>query len=169
MLINFIRTLFFVFVLASSNIVFGQKYILPNELSIFSFETNNGRKVTICKDKENKYIIYRYGTKQKIEFEFPSKSEASWKKFKYSSWLRGGGMQNAGIDLNYLYFTNENYRYVVYDSYFSEANESNIGIKITDLKTQKTTDIKGKIKSRKGTLTDFRDNNLIEIGDELFD
>lgn len=166
-----IRILFFVFVLTSSNVAFGQKYILPNEVIIFSFETNNGKKVSICKDKLDKYIIYRFGNKQKIEFEFPNgtKDKTSFKNFKYSFWLRGGGVQNDGIDLNYLYFTNENYRYVIYQTYSARDNKSNVGIKITDLNTQKIIDIKGKIKSIKGTLIDFRFNNLIEIGDELFE
>ena len=47
------------------------------------------------------------------------------------------------MDLNYIYFTNKNFKYVIYDTYFAAGNKQNIGIKIIDLKTSKTTNIKG--------------------------
>jgi hypothetical protein len=147
----------------------GQPYSLPNEELIYSFDTQNGKKVSLCKDKGNKYLVYRFGTESKIEFEFPGRSEDSWKKFKYSFWLRGGGVANEGIDLNYIYFINNNYKYIIYDTYFAVGNKQDIGVRIINLKTNKVTNIKGKTKTQKGTLVDFRDNNLLEFGDELFD
>jgi hypothetical protein len=148
---------------------FGQTYILPNEELIYSFETKNGKVMVLAKDKANEYIIYRFGTKTKIEFEFPEKSKDSWSKFKYSFAFRGGGISNSGIDLNYVYFTNNNFQYVIYDTYFSEGEKYNIGVKIIDLNTNKIIDIKGLRKTQKGNLIAFRDNNLLEIGDDLFD
>jgi len=152
-----------------TNTLHAQRFSLPNEEVIFSFETHNGKKITINKDKENRYIIYRFGTQSKIEFEFPDTTKSSWSKFTYSFYLRGGGKENEGMDLNYIYFSNDNYRYVIYDTYFAVSEEMKVGIKVTDLKTNKTTDIKGEPKSRKGTLINFRYNNLLEIGDEIFD
>jgi len=61
------------------------------------------------------------------------------------------------------------FKYVIYNTYVAVGEKTNIGIKIIDLKTGKTSDIKGNIKSRKGDLSDFRDNNLLTIGEELFD
>jgi hypothetical protein len=148
---------------------FGQNFTLPNEEIVFSFDTQNGNKITLNKDKSNNYLIYRFGTKGKIEFEFPDKSKSSWTDFKYSFYLRGGGTQNEGMDLNYIYFTNKNFQYVIYDTYFAAGNKQNIGIKIIDLKTGATTNIKGNKKTQTGTLVNFRDNNLLEIGEELFD
>ena len=156
-------------IILSAVSAFGQGYLLPNEELIFSFSTQKGKKVTLNKDKNNQYIIYRYGSDKKIELEFPSKSASSWKSFNYSFYLRGGGSQNEGMDLNYVYFTNNNYQYIIYDTYYAVGEKHSIGIKIIDLKTKKTTDIKGNIKTRKGTLIDFRDNKLLEITDELFD
>lgn len=124
--------------------------------------------MTLNRDTANKYIVYRFGTKDKIEFEFPEKSKNSWKHFKYSFYLRGGGTQNEGMDLNYIYFTNQGFKYVIYDTYFAVGNKQEIGIKIINLETNKITHIKGDTNSRKGTMVDFRDNNLLEIGDELF-
>lgn len=148
---------------------FGQGFILKNEEVIFSFNTQNGKKLTLNKDKENNYIIYRFGTQGKIEFEFHNKSKSSWTDFKYSFYLRGGGTQNGGMDLNYIYFTNKGFKYVIYDTYFAIGNKQEIGVKIINLKTNKTITLKGDRKTRKGTLVDFRGNNLLEIGDELFD
>jgi hypothetical protein len=120
----------------------------------------------LVKDKANAYIVYRFGTKDKVEFEFPEKNQGSWPKFKYSFYLRGGGIQNEGIDLNYVYFTNSNIKYVIYDNYYSRGEEHKVGIKVTNLKTKRSVDIKGDYKTRKGTMADFRDNNLLEITEE---
>ena len=101
-----IRHLTFFVLLNLTTTGFGQSFTLPNEEVIFSFNTQNGKKVTLNKDTANNYVIYRFGTKEKIEFEFPGKSKSSWTDFKYSFYLRGGGTQNEGMDLNYIYFTN---------------------------------------------------------------
>ncbi len=142
---------------------------ISNEEVIFSFETQSGKIVTLSKDTSNKYIIYRFGIKNKTEFEFPLKSIDSWSNFYYSYYLRGGGTQNEGMELNYVYFTNNNFKYVIYDTYYARNEQSEIGIKVIELSTNKTTVIKGKTKTQKGTLTDLRDNNLIKKGEELFD
>ena len=105
------KTYLFVLFLLFSTIAYGQTYLLKTEELILSFEIKNGKRVVLAKDKTNSYIVYRYGTKSKIEFEFPTKSKESWLKFKYSFYLRGGGTSNEGMDLNYIYFTNENFKY----------------------------------------------------------
>jgi hypothetical protein len=148
---------------------FSQGFTLPNERVIFSFNTQNGKQVTLNKDSSNAYIIYRFGTKDKIEFEFPRKSKDSWIAFKYSFYMRGGGIQNEGMDLNYIYFINKGFKYIIYDTYLASGNKQIFGIKIINLKTKKIIDIIGDPKTRKGTLIDFRDNNLLKIEDELFE
>ncbi len=162
-------SLIFLVLLTSTFTAFGQSLTFSNEEVIFSFQTQSGKKVTLNKDKQNNYIVYRFGTKEKIKFEFPEKSKSSWTNFKYSFYLRGGGTQNEGMDLNYIYFVNKNFKYVIYNTYFAVGNKQTVGLKIINLKTNKTTDIKGDRKTQKGTLVNFRDNNLLEIGDELFD
>ena len=71
----------------------------------------------LAKDKDNRYLIYRFGTKDKIEFEFPDKNESSWTKFKYSYYSRGGGKRNAAQDLIHISFINNGYKYFLYDTY----------------------------------------------------
>ncbi len=106
MLSSFLRKATLIFLLIINYSVNGQKYILSNETVIFSFNTQNGKVLTVNKDKENKYIIYRFGTKDKVEFEYPNKLESSWTNFKYSYYLRGGGVQNEAMDMNSLEFVN---------------------------------------------------------------
>lgn len=144
-------------------------YVLFNEEVIFSFETAKEKQMVLAKDKENKYIVYRFGTKNKIELEYPeNKDKDSWKKFTYSAYLRGGGISNLAMDLNYVAFVNGDYKYVIYTAYIAEEGEkSNSGIKVLDSKTDKLiTDIKGKQSTRKGNLTVFKDNELINQDEE---
>lgn len=162
------RLLFFILLIATTH-SFAQSLTLPNEEVLFSFNTKNGKKLTLNKNKADGGIVYRFGTKDKVEFEFPSQSKGSRKDFKYSFYLRGGGVQNEGMDLNYVYFINNGFKYVIYDTYVAVDHKQEIGVKIINLKTQKTTNITGDLKTRKGTLIEFRDNKLLEIGDELFE
>lgn len=151
------------------NAATAQNFVLPNEELVYAFHTTNGKKVVVAKDTADQYLVYRFGTKKKIEFEYPEKNENSWKKFTYSFYLRGGGKKNDGLDLNYLQFTNGNYKYVVFDTYSAMDNHSDIGIKVIDLTTQKTILLKGIYTTQKGSLIDFRRNELIEQSDEMFD
>ena len=166
--INFRNLMFFLLVMQIT-VVSGQNLTLKNEEVIFSFSTQNGKMVTLNKDKNDGYLIYRFGTRDKIEFEFPDKTKNSWTKFKYSFYMRGGGIQNEAMDLNYVYFTNQEFTYIIYDTYHAVGNKQQIGIKIINLNTNKETNIKGIKKTSKGTMVNFRDNNLLEIGGELFD
>lgn len=167
---NLKPVILFLFMLFSG-LSYGQDYVLPNEVNIFSFETQSGKKMTLAKDKYDRYIIYRFGSETKIEFEYPEKTRESWKKFTYSFYLRGGGKINEGMDLNYVTFINKDFKYVIYYSYFAVEEKVNIGIKIIHLISKKTVDIKGDYKTLKGNLVNFRDNNLIKIDDngELYD
>ena len=155
--------------LIHTNLIFSQQYLLPNEYLIYSFETKNGKKMMLAKDKRDNYIIYRFGTKSKIEFEYPEKNINSWQKLVYSSYMRGGGTQNEGMDLNYVNFISNGFQYIIYDTYQAVGNNTEIGLRIINLKTNKKTIIIGLSKTRKGTLTALRDNEFIGKSEELFD
>jgi len=148
---------------------FGQDLIKKGETIIFSFTTKSKKEVIILKNNVDNKVFYRFGSRAKTEFQFPQTSANSDQKLTYSFYVRGGGINNEGMELNYIYFINGNFQYVVYDTYFFVENRHNIGVRVIDLKTKKITDIPGDIKTRKGTLTYFRDNQLIGIGEELFD
>ncbi|MFC4816798.1 hypothetical protein [Flavobacterium sp. GCM10023249] len=153
--------------LVCTDLLFAQKFLLPNETLIYGFETQSGKKLVLAKDRNDKYIIYRFGTKNKIEFEFPKKTKESWNTFTYAFYMRGGGIRNEGMDLNYIKFINGDFKYVIYDTYYAIGNETSIGIKITNVKNNKTTVIKGKKSTQKGNLVDFRFNKLLKIQDEV--
>jgi hypothetical protein len=166
----FSRFLIFLSFSAITNTLSSQvSYVLPNEVVLYSFKTENGKVVTINKDKDDNYLVYRFGTKSKIELQYPAALNNNWKDFFYSYYLRGGGPGNEGLDLNYLYFINEGFKYVVYENYEAITGKTTIGIKIINVKTSKTTAVTGITKTRKGSLAQFRDNNLISKSDELFE
>jgi hypothetical protein len=146
--------------------IYSQTNILPTETLLYSFSTKSGKTMILAKDKKDAYIVYRFGTKDKVELEVLDKTK---KQFKYSFYLRGGGKANEGMDLNYVYFINKGFKYVIFSTSYAIDDKYEIGLKVIDMKTNKVTTIKGNIKTKKGTLTDFRDNGLLEIGDELFD
>lgn len=138
-----------------------------NEDVLFSFNIADSEKsVSICISKDQQdYIIYRYGTKDKIELEYPIKAENSWSLFTYSYFLRGGGTGNEGLDLNYLSFDNGGYTYKIYEEYGSESDKPVIGIKVTNQETNEEKDILGDSNSIKGTLISLRDNTKINIAE----
>lgn len=148
---------------------YAQQYVLPNESVVLSFQTTNHKKVVLAKDVANKYLVYRFGTSDKVEMEYPEKTKASFTKFKYSYYLRGGGVANEGMDLDYLYFYNNRFRYLIYKTYYARDAEYDTGVKVTDTISKKTVDIKGIYKTKKGTLSNFRDNGLVEIVDDFLE
>lgn len=128
-------------------------FVLPNEVVVLSFKTNKKKQVFLCRDKDNKYLVYRFGSKSKVELQFPEKlNESSFQKFEHSSYFRGGGAENLAMNLDYLSFTNSGYRYVIYKTYASESeeNEDEVGIRVIHLKTQKETRIAGDFNTFEG-------------------
>jgi hypothetical protein len=69
-----------------------------NEKVFFSFKMENSPKtMSIClSNKQPDYLVYRFGTKDKIELQFPENNADSWNKFVYSYYLRGGEQETMG-------------------------------------------------------------------------
>ncbi|OCK52331.1 hypothetical protein BA768_12100 [Chryseobacterium sp. CBo1] len=146
-------------------VTFWAQYFLPNEEVIYSFETKNGKKMTLVKDKNNQYIQYRFGTANKIEMEFPKeRTKESWKKFHYNSYFRGGGIDNAAMEIDNLLFTNNGFEYVIFRAYHSEGNDYSAGIVIKDSKGKETR-INGNYKTVKGCICNLEDTKMIERED----
>ena len=150
-----------VIILLFSTVSIFSQLVKKNETLIFSFKTKAGKTAVLASDSDNKYIVYRFGTKDNIELEYPaSLDNTSWQKFTYSYYYRGGGKMNAGMDLNYVDFTNNDYNYRIYNEYYSEDDSVSNGILVTDSKSNET-DIKGINKTVKGSLVELRFNELI--------
>lgn len=141
------------------------QYLLPNEVIIYSFETRTGKKMALVRDKKNEYIQYRFGNKSHVEMEFPTeRTKDSWKQFKYNSYLRGGGKQNAGMEFNHLSFINNGYKYMVFRTYYAEDESYSTGITVTDNKGRET-DITGIYKTIKGCMCNLEATGMIEKED----
>lgn len=136
-----------------------------NEEVLFYFKvTQSAKALAICTStNQPDYIVYRYGTREKIELEFPASKVESWQQFTYSYYLRGGGPGNEGLDLNYLRFGNGGYKYEVYQVYSAADDAMQVGVRITDKATNKRTEIKGVSESMKGSLAVLRENTKIRI------
>lgn len=144
---------------------YNENLCTDNEKVLFSFKTGKGAKtLSICVSKKQPdYIVYRFGTKENIELEYPPNKTDSWNKFAYSYYLRGGGKENAGLDLNYLSFSKDGYEYQVYQEYSAENECMNVGIRINEKATNRKVEVKGLSNSIIGSLVNLRDNKKIKI------
>lgn len=147
------KKLIVILMLMTTSSAFAQ-LIKKGETEIFRFKTKSGKTAVICKGES--YLVYRFGTSSNIELQYPTElNEGSWQLFTYSYYFRGGGKENAGMDLNYLSFNNNGYNYKLYQEYSAEDNSETAGIIVTD-KDLKETNIKAAKNSVKGSLIDLR-------------
>lgn len=140
-------------------------YIKPNEVELYSFRTYEGKKLSICKDTLDKYLIYRYGTEEKVELEFPKDKSKSWDLFRYNYYLRDGGIQNEGMEENILSFTIGKYEYKIYDNYYSRGELYETGIVVFDDENYVEKTFKGEIDSKKGSLVSLRKYDILQEND----
>jgi len=144
------------FALLSVSLFSGDDLLQQGETLLFSFRTKSKKIVSLALGPQEKYLVYRFGRKGHIEFVYPQDKKNSFSKFTYSYYLRGGGAMNAGLDLNFLRFSNQGYLYVVYDEFSSEDHSRAVGVKV--IKDGKTlVDIQGIPETAKETLVNIRD------------
>jgi hypothetical protein len=158
-----IKTLLVIVFLALYSIAYSQKTtdfdILKkaDEQVLFSFRLKTNNKIAVlCRQKSNKYLVYRFGTNSKIELQYPAVlNAASWKLFKYSGYRRGGGRGSIEEE-HILSFVNKGTAYKIFDEYASGFNdEGSVGVlvKINGRQTK----LPGNIHSKTGTLGLLRD------------
>jgi hypothetical protein len=143
----------FLFLFSSfSNNKFLNGLCRDNEEVMFSFTLNNSEKsACLCEDKNGKYLVYRFGTNDKVELQYPKKLDtSSWKVFVLHGQKRFGGKANAGFGDYSLTFNNSNVKYMLFDSWSDEVGSKEIGI-IVNMNGKKTI-LKGNYKTKKGTL-----------------
>ena len=115
-----------------------------DELIVYSCLLSNGKTASICISRDfnssTGYILYRFGTPQRIEFEYPKDKTNTLQAFSYQWYLRGGGAGNAGMDNNHLTFSNGGFTYELFHDYSAGSDDpalqyspsSSAGIKVTD-------------------------------------
>ena len=156
------RTQIFISLFLFANSAFSQNV---NESYVFSFSTENDKVITLNLDTIKNELIYRYGDNHSPEIEVRDNLDDSLVIFTYSYYLRGGGIVNSGLDLNYLNFNNGNSKYTIYSEYSAEGNSTSIGIRILNLSSGKEYEISGLTETLSGSLIAFRD--IIPIEEDL--
>jgi hypothetical protein len=141
---------------------------LKDESIVFSFETKNGKKMCLALGKDKMYLVYRFGKDGKVELQFPENLENSFESFTYNYYFRGGGASNMGLDLNYVSFSGDTHKIIIYEEYSSGDPDNpeetvSVGLKIIDLKSGKESKIEGNAATKQGSLIDFRNNGLIKV------
>ena len=129
---------------------------------LISFDMEDSEKrLSVCLSKEKPgYIVYRFGTGEQIEFEYPENKEESWDKFVYSYYLRGGGPGNEGLDLNYLIFENGGYEYKIYEEYNAGNDTREVGVIVKNKADNTETKLKGVTDSLEGSLIGLRGTEI---------
>jgi hypothetical protein len=147
-----------------------QQYIKPNEINVISFNTQNGKKLTVAIDSDKRYIVYRYGTSDNLEFEYPGDLNGSFSKFKLYHYVRNGGADNDGKGIDLLQFANAEHTYIIYELWEAAVGGFvyKSGITITNNKTHKKVDIKGDEKTKNGALSNLFDVNKVQISEDSF-
>ncbi|HJV87498.1 MAG TPA: hypothetical protein VJ698_18660 [Noviherbaspirillum sp.] len=135
-----------------SSTLYAQSLCTESEKAIFSFKETRSRKfMSICEGSSASYLTYRFGTKEKIELQYPGQlDEHAWKKFEFSGIRRGGGKENAGFGAYTLTFVNGKTEYVVFQEWNDEDETYSIGINIQT--PGKTTVLLGDRLTQKGSL-----------------
>lgn len=80
----------------------------------YSFKTKNNKVVELIYDSVDSVFTYRFLSKGKIELEIKDDLKDLDTVFRVDGYHRGGGVQNAAMDFNTVYFSNKGYDYEVY-------------------------------------------------------
>lgn len=127
-----------------------------DEVVIYSFNLKSNQKTAVlCRQKNNKYLIYRFGTKDKVELQYPAIPDInSWKLFKYEGYSRGGGKANDAEEIHSVEFFNAGVTYNMDDGW--NANHGSYA-EILIKTGKKPIDLIGDPHSKVGTIGSLRD------------
>jgi hypothetical protein len=136
-----------------------------NENTVLAFQLENNKWVSVSKEKNGKYLVYRFGNKDKIELQVPAVLDtSSWNRFLFSGYNRGGGKENAAMRFGYLSFRNKETVYEVYELWNSEDDEEHCGL--TVMINNKASNLKGILASRHGNLVDLLQEEKVKKAPE---
>lgn len=89
-----------------------------NEKAFFSCMTKKRKLASVCGSsdlsKTGGYLVYRFGTSEKVELEFPKSKEGSAAKFLFSEYTR------SMLSIRHLRFVNDGTKYSIDYSYDGE-------------------------------------------------
>lgn len=149
----------FVFLILVCSKVFGG--CLDNEIIVFSFLTVSGNDLSVCREENNKYLVYKYG-KGDNYFQYPKRLDhRSWGEFSFSGMRRPGGKMNAGFGDYDLTFINSGFEYSIFQKWDDEKSSYEIGVLVRNLKTKRVVKINGLMETQKGSLVLLEGNKYI--------
>ena len=156
------RTISILFLLFSCLSAYGQT---NSETNLFSFESDLNETISLSLDTISDILVFRNGDSKGKGIIIKDHLNDNDTIFVYSYYFRGGGVENAGLDLNYVTFNYENDRYEIYDEYSAEGQSYSVGLRIFEGDSEGGYSITGKYESIKGSIIDFRYNGILPIFD----
>lgn len=119
---------------------------------VFSFITENERKLIVAYNPAEDKLVYRFFSKDSLELELPDQGVESWGFFSYMDGHQKVALNGKQMDLNYLVFTNGGYRYEIYDNYNVAGGGRVVGVDVIKLSDQSVTHISGDAERAVGSL-----------------
>jgi hypothetical protein len=145
-----------------------QEYLKSNEQEVISFNTVTGKKLIFAIDSHKKYVVYRFGSVNHIDLEYPKNLNGSFKKFKWYYYIRNGGVRNEATEQFQLQFINDGFTYKLYENWDAAKTGTlhSLGVIVTNNKTNKLVNIIGNPKTERGSLRKLRDIEEIELSED---
>ena len=134
-----------------------------NEINIFSFQSIANKTISLSLDTVSNILIFKNGAAKENLIVVKDALKDESPVFIYSYYFRGGGKDNAGLDLNYVRFNHENRDYELFDEFSAEDEAYAVGLRINDLGSGYEHAIEGKYESIRGSIIDFRWNEMIPV------
>ncbi|UAD91726.1 hypothetical protein H9N23_21605 [Xanthomonas oryzae pv. oryzae] len=134
---------------------------LSSENTVISFSTSKkSKKASVCTGTNDRYIVYRFGTRKDVEMTFPARQDkTSWSNFKFDSYTRGGGAQNDAEGQYSLDFDNDGVSYSIFQEWTVTPKNYSVGILVET--NNKNLSIKGEQSTQIGSLSRLEGKNQI--------
>ncbi|MCX6550870.1 MAG: hypothetical protein NTY02_07675 [Acidobacteria bacterium] len=123
---------------------------------VFGFRTVTGLLASVCRARSDEYLVYRSQAPRGVVEQFPARLEGSWGQFELSSYFRGGGVQNAGLDLTGLRFNGPHGDVEVFQDWSAASNKWLVGLTLTDRGTGKPVTLDADPSTQLGALSRLR-------------
>ena len=120
-------TIAFLFAVSSINVTANEGFCGVNEDSFFHCRNGN-KQISLCASKNltehSGYVQYRFGTNNKIDFEYPSEKKSPKGLFFESDLTWSQDIEKR------LHFSNNTYTYMLFSRSFTVENDDTSGVYI---------------------------------------
>jgi len=127
-------------------------FIRANEKLVMEFNTLSGKRLVISADRDGKYIVYRFGSQNHVELQFPNDLNHSYAVFKLSTETRGRKAPPSGFTYTQIHFSNGDFTYNIFNQFEENGNIAKSGLIIEDLKSGIKSLIRADMNSLKGSI-----------------